>query len=387
MNSIPYGHQDISEEDIAAVVRALRSEWITQGPAVPSFEQAMALRCNVAHAVAVSSGTAALHLACMAAGLGPGDRLWTSPITFVASANCALYCRAEVGFVDIDPRTFNMSVTELERRLGDADRRGVLPKVIVPVHFAGQSCEMRGIADLAHRYGIMVIEDASHALGASYCGRPVGACEYSDAAVLSFHPVKMITTGEGGMVLTNAAGLAKKVARLRTHGITRDTGRMERTPPGAWYYEQIELGFNYRMTDIQAALGENQLIRLDTFVQRRNEVAKRYREALNGLPLRMQWEHPDCHSSYHLFVVSVDRQRASVSRRRVFDHLSERGIGANVHYIPVHTQPYYRRLGFKCGDFPSAEEYYEGAVTLPMFSSLTDEQQDAVVFALREILE
>jgi UDP-4-amino-4,6-dideoxy-N-acetyl-beta-L-altrosamine transaminase len=391
---IPYGRQDISSEDIDAVTAVLRSDWLTQGQVGPQFEQAMAAYCGVKSAVAVSSATAALHIACLALDLGPGDHLWTTPNTFVASANCALYCGANVDFVDIDSRTYNMSVSALAEKLQRAELQGRLPKVVVPVHFAGQSCEMKDIRALAERYGFRIIEDASHAVGGEYRGHKIGACEYSDIAIFSFHPVKIITTGEGGMALTNDPKLAERLGYLRTHGIVRHAQwtegdrapRLNEERYGPWYYEQIELGLNYRMTDIQSALGHSQLTRLDPFVARRRELAARYDRLLAELPLTCPWQHADTNSAWHLYVIRLRRNDIALSRRQVFDALRAAGIGVNVHYIPVHTQPYYRRLGFETGMFPEAESYYEDAITLPLFSKMTNEEQDTVVAALEKIL-
>jgi UDP-4-amino-4,6-dideoxy-N-acetyl-beta-L-altrosamine transaminase len=377
---IPYGRQSISEADIEAVVAVLRSDWLTQGPAVERFEALVASRCGATHAVAVNSATSALHLACLAAGLGPGDTLWTSPNTFVASANCARYCGASVDFVDIDPRSYNLSADALEAKLLRARRAGRLPKVLVPVHFAGQPCDMARIAELGRSFGCTIIEDASHAIGASYRDEPVGNCRYCDMAVFSFHPVKIVTTGEGGMLVTNSPELQEKAGRLRSHGITRSPSRMQGESHGAWYYQQVELGFNYRMTDLQAALGISQMARLDQFVARRSELARRYYRLLEGLPLVLPWQAPQGSSSFHLYPVQVDTTR--VERRRLFDLLREAGIGVNVHYLPVHTQPYFERLGFCRGMFPEAERYYQGALSLPLFASMTDQQQDRVVQAL-----
>jgi len=379
---IPYGRQDISEADIRAVEEVLRSDWLTQGPAVERFEKAVADYCGAKYAVAVNSATSALHLACLAAELGEGDRMWTSPNTFVASANCGRYCGAEVDFVDIDPATYNLSQERLEEKLARAERSGTLPKVLIPVHFAGQPCQMAEIGELAGRYGVTVIEDASHAVGAVYRGAKVGACGHSSMTVFSFHPVKIMTTGEGGMVLTNDTALYERLLRLRSHGITRDEGQMEGPSEGAWYYQQIELGYNYRMTDLQAALGTSQLERLAEFLARRRALALRYDQLLGDLPVTLPRLHPHCESSWHLYVVQVRAE----SRRQVFDALRAGGIGVNVHYIPVHLQPYYRRQGFKPGDFPVAENYYAGAISLPLHAGLTDGQQDEVVGALRKAL-
>lgn len=380
---IPYGRQDITSEDIAAVEAVLRSDFLTQGPAVPGFEQALAAYCGAARGVAMNSATSALHVACLALGLGPGDRLWTSPNTFVASANCGLYCGAEVDFVDTDPATYNMSVAALEARLVAAAAEGRLPKVVIPVHFAGQSCEMRAIHALGQQYGFRIIEDASHAVGATYLGEPVGNCRYSDITIFSFHPVKIITTAEGGMAMTNDPALAERMERLRSHGITRDPAAMAWDSEGPWYYQQVELGYNYRITDLQAALGHSQLARLDDYVARRHAIAARYDAALAGLPLTTPWQHPDSRSALHLYPI---RLHDASRRREVFEALRAAGIGVNVHYIPVHTQPHYRRLGFRPGDFPEAERYYAGAISLPMFPTLTPAQQDEVVAALARVL-
>jgi UDP-4-amino-4,6-dideoxy-N-acetyl-beta-L-altrosamine transaminase len=386
MFRIPYGRQDISREDLEAVAEVLRSDYLTQGPAVPRFEAALAGYCKVRHALAVNSGTSALHIACMALELGPGDLLWTSANTFVASANCALYCGAQVDFVDIDPRSYNMSVPALAAKLERAAAANRLPKIVVPVHLAGQSCDMREIHELSRRYGFRIIEDASHAVGGHYLGEPVGSCRYSDITVFSFHPVKIITTAEGGMAVTNDAGLAARMDRLRSHGITRDPGLMEGGSDGAWYYQQIDLGYNYRMTDMQAALGCSQFARLDEYVARRHAIARRYDELLTELPVTRPWQSPDAHSALHLYPIRVDPRRASRTRGEVFDGMRAAGIGVNVHYIPVHTQPYFRRMGFKAGDFPEAERYYAEAISIPIFPLLTQAHQDEVVALLRGLL-
>lgn len=379
---IPYGRQTISDSDIDAVVAVLRSDWLTQGPAIERFEQAVAHQCGARYAVAVSSATAALHIAALAAGLGPGDRLWTSPNTFVASANCGLYCGATVDFVDIDPRTYNLSVTALEQKLIAAEQQGGLPQVVVPVHLAGQACEMEAVGKLAARYGFTVIEDASHAIGACYQGQPVGGCPFSAMAVFSFHPVKIITTGEGGMVVTNRADFYEKLIRLRTHGITRNPALMQGDAHGPWYYQQLELGLNYRMTDLQAALGASQLDHLNAFVVRRRQMAERYDQKLQALALTLPWQHPDTHSSWHLYIVRLRLNKIAKTHRQVFEALREAGIGVNLHYIPVHTQPYYQALGFGWGDFPEAEQYYREAISLPLHPGLTEEEQDYVVDTL-----
>ena len=381
---IPYGRQDIRDDDVDAVTEVLRSDWLTQGPAVPRFEAAVSSYCGAEHAVAVNSATSALHVACLALGLGPGDRLWTSPNTFLASANCARYCGADVDFVDIDPRTYNISVDALARKLEEAAAIGALPKIVVPVHFAGQSCDMRGIRRLAREYGFHIVEDASHAVGGKYRGDRVGNCGFSEICILSFHPVKIITTAEGGMALTNDAELAARMMRLRSHGLTRDPALMDGGADGPWFYQQIDLGFNYRMTDMQAALGCSQLTRIDDYVARRGNLAARYHALLSDLPLRLPWQSSDAMSAWHLYVVQV---QPGHDRRRVFEHLRSVGIGVNVHYIPVHTQPYYRRLGFRPGMYPEAENYYQGALSLPMYPALSDAQQDFVVEELRRAMD
>ncbi|MBK4729527.1 UDP-4-amino-4,6-dideoxy-N-acetyl-beta-L-altrosamine transaminase [Oxynema sp. CENA135] len=383
---IPYGKQDISQEDIDAVIDILRSPWITQGPAIDRFERAVADECGARYAIAVSSATAGLHLACLAAELDPGDRLWTSPNTFVASANCGLYCGARVDFVDIDPKTYNLSIAALERKLAEAEKGGKLPKIVVPVHFAGQSCEMAAIGELSHRYGFRIVEDASHAIGARYRDRPVGSCQYSDLAVFSFHPVKIITTGEGGIVLTNREDLYQKLIRLRTHGITRHHDFMTEESHGPWYYQQLELGFNYRLTDIQAALGSSQLQRLQTFVNRRRYLAERYHQLLADFPLTRPWQHPDTQSSWHLYVIRLNLAQIERTHRQVFEALRAANIGVNLHYIPVHTQPYYQQFGFKWGQFPEAESYYREAISLPLYYGLTEVEQDYIVETLAEVL-
>lgn len=383
---IPYATQWLDEDDIAEVVRTLRSDWLTQGPAVEGFERRVAKYCGAKHAVAVSSGTAALHLACLALDLRPGDTLWTSPNTFVASANCALYCGAKVDFVDINPRTYNLDVAQLRRKLELAQRAERLPKVVVPVHFAGQACEMAEIHSLSQRYGFRIVEDASHALGGRYRRRAIGACEFSDLTVFSFHPVKILTTGEGGMLLTRSDELREKLIRLRSHGITREERFMQGEPHGPWYYQQLELGFNYRLTDIQAALGDSQMRKLDRFVARRRELARRYAELLQGLPLTLPWQHPDADSAWHLYVIRLKLDQIRTTHRAVFEALRAVGIGVNLHYIPVHTQPYYRQLGFGPGQFPEAERYYAEAISLPMFAKLTDAEQTRVVMELERIV-
>lgn len=378
--TIPYGRQDINQADIDAVVEVLRSDFLTQGPAVPRFEKAVAAYCGARHAVAVNSGTSALHIACLALGVHEGDVVWTTPVTFVASANCALYCGATVDFVDIDPRTYNLSVERLADKLEQAEKTGKLPKVVIPVHLCGQPCDIARIHALSQRYGFRIIEDASHAIGAKYAGEPIGDCRYSDITVFSFHPVKIITTGEGGMALTNDPVLANRLAQLRSHGITRDPAEMTHAPDGPWYYQQIELGYNYRMTDVEAALGLSQLQRVDEFVTRRNGIARRYDELLSELPLLTPWQHSDCYSSFHLYVVRLDL--GVVNHREIFERFRSNGIGVNLHYIPVYRHPYFAHMGFDPIDFPQAESYYAEAISLPMYTGLTDEQQLQVVRGL-----
>jgi UDP-4-amino-4,6-dideoxy-N-acetyl-beta-L-altrosamine transaminase len=383
---IPYGRQSLDQADIDAVVAVLQSDWLTQGPTIERFEQAMAERCQADYAVAVCNATAALHTACLAAGLGPGDRLWTTPNTFLASANCGRYCGADVDFVDIDPLTWNLDASALAAQLEDAERAGKLPKVLVAVAFSGQSCDMRKIGELSERYGFTVIEDASHAVGASYAGRPVGCGEFAAMTVFSFHPVKIITSAEGGMVLTNRADLAECLQRLRSHGMTRDPRQMTESSHGPWYYQQVELGFNYRITDLQAALGLSQLSKLDAFIERRRELAARYDRLLAHLPLALPGAQPEAESAWHLYVVRLQTDRIRLSHREVFEGLRAAGVGVNLHYIPVHLQPYYRDLGFAEGDFPQAERYYAEAISLPLFPLLSDEQQDHVVEQLRRLI-
>jgi UDP-4-amino-4,6-dideoxy-N-acetyl-beta-L-altrosamine transaminase len=379
---IPYGRQNISEADIQSVVDVLRSDFLTQGPAVPAFEQAVTAYCGAAYGVAVNSATSALHIACLALGLGQGDWLWTTPITFVASANCGLYCGAQVDFVDIDPRTYNLCPLALAAKLAEAERTGRLPKVVVAVHLCGQPCDMAAIHALSQTYGFKIIEDASHAIGGKYKNESIGNCRYSDITVFSFHPVKIITTAEGGMAVTNNAELAHAMNLLRSHGITRDEAHMTHASDGPWYYQQIALGFNYRMTELQAALGISQMQRLDTFVAQRHALAKRYDELLSSLPLVTPWQHTDSYSGLHLYVIRLDLDKTSKSHRQVFEGLREQNIGVNVHYIPVHTQPFYTQIGFAVGDFPQAEKYYAEGISLPMYQDLTHAQQDQVVAAL-----
>lgn len=389
---IPYGRQQISESDVAAVAEVLRSDFLTQGPVVPRFEEAVANHVGARYAFAVNSATSALHIACLAAGLGPGDVLWTVPNTFVASANCALYCGAQVDFVDIDSDTWNMSVDALRTKLESARAAGArLPKVVVPVHFGGQPTGQQAIRDLADHYGFIVLEDASHSIGAQVDNEPVGSCRWSHMTVFSFHPVKIITTAEGGMVLTNDEGLARRLAILRTHGITRDpeqfVGEVDSAAEsrGAWYYEQVGLGYNYRMTDLQAALGISQLSRLEEFVETRNRLAVRYDQSLVGLPLQLPHVKPGALSAYHLYVVRL-AEGARAGRRALFDAMRSEGIGVNVHYTPIHLQPYYRGLGFMPGSFPEAERHGTSALTLPLHTGLMGHEQDYVISVLWRLL-
>ncbi len=383
---IPYGRQDISDADIQAVVDVLRSDFLTQGPTVPAFEKSVANYCGAQHAIAVNSATSALHIACLALGVGPHDIVWTTPITFVASANCALYCGATIDFVDIDPSTYNLSVKRLSEKLATAKANNKLPKVVIPVHLSGQSCDMAGIYALSQQYGFKIIEDASHAIGGRYKDEPIGNCHYSDITVFSFHPVKIVTTGEGGLALTNDAVIAKKMGLLRSHGITRDSADLTREPDGPWYYEQIELGFNYCMTDLQAALGLSQMQRLNEFVTKRHVISKRYNKLLVDLPVTTPWQHSDYYSGLHLYIIRLKLGEIGKTHREVFDALRTENIGVNLHYIPVYHQPYYEDMGFEAGYCPDAEQYYSEAISLPMYPGLTEVQQDQVVNVLEEAI-
>ena len=375
---IPYGRQDIRQEDLDAVLEVLQSDFLTQGPAVPKFEQAVASATGAKFAVAMNSATSALHVACAALDLGPGDYLWTSPNTFVASANCGRYCGASVDFVDIDPHTANLCPQKLADKLAAAKKSGKLPKVLVAVHLTGQSCDMEAIGAIAKKYGVRVIEDASHAIGGFYHGAPVGDCAFSDITIFSFHPVKIVTTAEGGLATTQDRMLANRMARLRSHGITRDASEMTHAPDGPWYYQQIELGWNYRMTDMQAALGASQMARLSQYIATRNMFADRYDQLLADLPIALPGRQPDTLSAFHLYVIRVAADR----HRAIFEGLRERGIGVNLHYIPVHLQPYYREMGFGPGHFPEAERYYAEAISIPLFATMTESMQDEVVAAI-----
>lgn len=385
MNTVPYARQAINQSDIDAVIEVLSSDYLTQGPAVPKFEQAVAGYCGARHAVALNSATSALHIACLALGVGKGDFVWTSPITFVASSNCALYCGASVDFVDIDPRTYNLSVDSLAEKLAQAEKDGRLPKVVIPVHMCGQPCDMVGIHALAQRYGFKVIEDASHAIGGRYKGERIGSGRYSDITIFSFHPVKIITTAEGGMAVTNDPVVGNKLRLLRSHGITSTPQEMQSRPQSEiWNYQQIALGFNYRMTDLQAALGASQMVRLDEFVDRRHVIARRYDEVLMDLPLATPWQHPDGYSSYHLYPVRLKLGETRRTQREVYDALRASGILVNLHYIPVYRQPFYEAMGFRQGYCPQAERYHHETISIPMYPAMTDAQQAQVVEALKQ---
>ena len=384
---ISYGKQNINQDDIDAVVGVLKSDFLTQGPQTPLFEKTLVDYCGVNYGVAVNSATSALHIACLALGLGGGDWLWTSPNSFVASANCGLYCDAKIDFVDIDPKTHNLSVTELERKLIQAKQENKLPKVVIPVHFAGQSCNMKKIHFLSQEYGFKIIEDASHAIGGKYLEKSIGGCQYSDITVFSFHPVKIITTAEGGLATTNSKELAEKMRLFRSHGITRDKSLMTRDPDGDWYYQQVGLGFNYRMTELQAALGISQMQRLDEFVAKRHILQERYDLLLSDLPIIKPYQDKDNYSALHLYPIQIDLNKVSKNREQIFNVLRENGIGVNVHYIPIHTQPYYLQFGFREGDFPNSESYYNRTISIPLFHTMTAEQQDEVLDVLKRVLQ
>ncbi|THB71116.1 MAG: UDP-4-amino-4,6-dideoxy-N-acetyl-beta-L-altrosamine transaminase [Gammaproteobacteria bacterium] len=384
---IPYGRQEITQDDINAVIEVLNSDFLTQGPALPAFENAVAKYCSASFAVTANSATSALHLACLALGIGKNDYVWTSPITFVASANAALYCGAHVDFIDINPITYNICVKQLEKKLTLAQKENKLPKAVIPVHLCGQSCEMDQIHALSKRFGFKIIEDASHAIGGKYKNDPIGSCKYSDISIFSFHPVKIVTTAEGGMALTNNSDYANKMKLLRSHGITRNPDQMTHQPHGPWYYQQIDLGFNYRMTDIQAALGLSQLNRLDDYVRRRNELATRYDQILQSMPVIVPFQSPDNYSARHLYVIRLKLDQIQRTHLQVFEALREKGIGVNVHYIPVHTQPYYAQLEYQFNDCPEAERYYSEAISLPLYPTMSEKQQDLVAKALKETIE
>jgi UDP-4-amino-4,6-dideoxy-N-acetyl-beta-L-altrosamine transaminase len=382
---IPYGRQSISDDDIKAVVDVLKSDYLTQGPVVPEFEKSICKYTGASYAVAVNSGTSALHIACLSLGLGKGDWLWTSSISFVASANCGIYCGARVDFIDIDPITWNISIDKLKHKLIYAKTHNKLPKIIVVVHLSGLPCDLAEIYKLSKEYGFYVIEDACHAIGSRYNNNNIGSCKYSDITVFSFHPVKVMTTGEGGMATTNIINLANKMRILRTHGITRDPDLMTHDPDGEWYYQQIDLGFNYRMTDIAAALGISQLLRLDSNIKKRHEIVRFYNKALSSLPLMLPYSDVSRYSSCHLYIVRIKNKKKLYSE--IFELLTNFGIGVNKHYIPIHTQPFYKNFGFKSGDFPESESYYREAISLPIFPDLTKKEQESVISAVSKALE
>jgi len=384
---IPYGKQDINQTDIDSVISVLQSDFLTQGPQTPLFEKIVSDYCGAEYGVAVNSATSALHIACMALNLGEGDYLWTSPNTFVASANCGLYCSAKVDFVDINLLTYNLSPEELEKKLIQARQDNKLPKIVIPVHFAGQSCDMRKIHSLSQEYGFKIIEDASHAIGGMYLGQPIGGCQYSDITVFSFHPVKIITTAEGGLATTNDKKLSERMQLFRSHGVTRDPRLMTKKSEGGWYYQQVELGFNYRMTELQAALGVSQMKRLDEFVTLRHKRQKRYDKFLKNLPVVTPYQDMDSYSALHLYPIQIQIEKVKNTRKEIFEALRKNGVGVNVHYIPVHTQPYYENIGFKKGDFPNVERYYESTISIPLFHAMTFEQQDQVIVALKKVLK
>jgi UDP-4-amino-4,6-dideoxy-N-acetyl-beta-L-altrosamine transaminase len=386
---IPYGKQDINQADIDSVVNVLQSDFLTQGPRTPLFEKTVSNYCGAKYGVAVNSATSALHIACLALGLGKGDWLWTSPNSFVASANCGLYCDAKIDFVDIDPKSYNLSITELEKKLIQAKQKGRLPKVLVPVHFAGQSCDMKKIHSLGQEYGFKIIEDASHAIGGKYLDRPIGGCQYSDITVFSFHPVKIITTAEGGLATTNNKNILVRMQLFRSHGVTRNPELMtkEAEAEGEWYYQQVDLGFNYRMTELQATLGVSQVQRLDEFVARRHILQERYDSLLSGLPIIRPYQDKHSFSALHLYPIQIDLSKVSKNREQIFNELRKNGVGVNVHYIPIHTQPYYLQFGFREGDFPNSESYYSRTISLPLFHAMTVGQQDEVCDVLKRVLQ
>ena len=386
MNKIPYGRQEINNDDVDAVVEVLSSDFLTQGPKVPAFEETVASYTGATYGIALNSATSALHIACLALGLSKGDWLWTSAITFVASANCGIYCGAKVDFVDIDPHTYNMCSKNLEKKLKQAKLENKLPKIVIPVHLSGQPCDMSEIKRLSVEYGFKIIEDASHAIGGKYDGKPIGSCQHSDITVFSFHPVKIITTAEGGLALTNCSSLASKLNLLRSHGITRDANLMEGDSHGGWYYQQIDLGFNYRMTELQAALGISQMSRLDNFVKSRHELASRYNNRLHSLPIKLPLQLDKSYSGMHLYIIRLKLAELNLSHKEVFDHLVNSGIGVNLHYIPVYSHPFYKKFPFNIEDFPEAEKYYKEAISIPMFHGMTIKQQDRVIEVLMDIL-
>jgi UDP-4-amino-4,6-dideoxy-N-acetyl-beta-L-altrosamine transaminase len=384
---IPYGKHDINQNDVYAVIGVLQSDFLTQGEQVPLFEKTVSMYCEVKYGVAVNSATSALHIACLALGLRKKDYLWTSTNSFVASANCGLYCDAKIDFVDIDPKTYNLSVIELERKLIQAKQENKLPKILIPVHFAGQSCDMKKILSLSREYGFKIIEDASHAIGGKYLEKSIGGCQYSDITVFSFHPVKIITTAEGGLATTNSKKIAEKMRLFRSHGITHDKSLMTRDPDGDWYYQQVGLGFNYRMTELQAALGISQMKRLDEFVAKRHILKERYDLLLSDLPIIEPYQDKDNYSALHLYPIQIDLNKVSKNREQIFNVLRENGVGVNVHYIPIHTQPYYLQFGFSEGDFPNSESYYNRTISIPLFHTMTAEQQDEVLDVLKRALQ
>jgi UDP-4-amino-4,6-dideoxy-N-acetyl-beta-L-altrosamine transaminase len=384
---IPYGKQDINQSDIDVVINVLNSDFLTQGPQVPLFEKTVSDYCGAGYGVAANSATSALHIACLALDLGKGDYLWTSPNTFVASANCGLYCVAKVDFVDIDPKTYNLSAKELEKKLIQAKQDNKLPKIVIPVHFSGQSCDMKKIHSLGQEYGFKIIEDASHAIGGKYLDKPIGGCQYSDITVFSFHPVKIITTAEGGLATTNDKKLSERMQLFRSHGVTRDPELMTKEADGEWHYQQVELGFNYRMTELQAALGVSQMQRLDEFITRRHKLQERYDLLLEDLPIIKPYQDEDSYSALHLYPIKIQKDKLKITRKEIFEALRKNYIGVNVHYVPVHTQPYYENIGFKKGDFPNAESYYKSAISIPLFHTMTFEQQDQVIMTLEKVLK